>query len=337
MPNPAVNEVHVDSILTNMSVGYRQGAGAYIAGVAAPSIPVDKKSDLYYVYDKGDWFRDEAEERAPSTESAGSGYRVGTDQYSCKVYAFHKDVDDQTRANYDNPMDPDREATEFVTQRMLMRMERDWAATCFTTGVWGTDYTGVASSPTGNQFIQWNDAASTPVKTIETAKTSMLSTTGYLPNTLVLGYQVYEQLKQHPSIYDRTKYTTSDNITLEILARFFEVDRVVVPTVIVNTGNRNNAAAQIPSTGTGGGTNTFSFVHGKAALLMYSAPTPGLLSPSATYRFEWRGVSDGLGQTVGISRFRMPQLRSERIESQMAWTHKVVAKDLGIFFTSAVA
>jgi hypothetical protein len=39
-----------------------------------PNIPVQKKSDRYYTYDRGDFNRDEMEERAPGTESEGSGY-----------------------------------------------------------------------------------------------------------------------------------------------------------------------------------------------------------------------------------------------------------------------
>ena len=45
------------------------------------------------------------------------------------VYAFHKDVDDQTRANSDTPLAPDRDATTFITQRMLLRQEIQWTVT----------------------------------------------------------------------------------------------------------------------------------------------------------------------------------------------------------------
>jgi hypothetical protein len=326
--NPTPSDVHVDAILTQISVAWLQDTSTFVATNLFPEVPVSKQSDKYYVYDKGDWFRDEAEKRAPATESAGSGYRIGTDNYSCEVYAFHKDVDDQTRANADNPINLDADASQFVTQRMLLRMERDWAATCWTTGVWTTDLTGVDANPSTGEFLQWDDASSTPVTDIENAKREVLAITGFMPNVLVLGYDVYVQLKQHPSIYDRLKHTTSENITREILARFFEVDRVIVSQAIVNTGNVENDAS---------GADTFSFVFGKQAWLGYVTATPGILQPTAGYRFSWTGVSDGLGQTIGTSRIRMPELRADRVESQMAWDFKVVAPDLGVFFASAVA
>ena len=316
MAQPTSNDVHVDAILTNISVAYIQDQAAYIASQVFPTIPVEKQSDKYFTYTKGDWFRDEAQLRAPATESAGSGYSLATSSYSTQVYAFHKDVDDQVRANADTPLNPDRDATTFVTQRMLMRQEIQWTTDFFASGIWATDTT-----PSN----LWSDyTSSDPIGDVETGKASMLNSTGYLPNTLVLGYDVFRQLRHHPDIVDRVKYTSAENVTEDILARFFGVDRILVARAIKNTGLE-------------GAANSFSNIAGKNAALYYVAPTPGLLTPSAGYTFAWRGVSDGMGANIGITRFRMPELRADRIEAQMAWDNKVIASDLGYFFASCVA
>lgn len=330
MPTPTVQDVHVDSILTNIAIAYRQN-DLFIADAVFPTIPTDKKTDKYFVYDKGDWFRDEAQKRAPATESAGSGFRVGTDSFSCDVQAFHKDLDDQTVANTDAPLSAERDAVEFVTSRMQLRKEVQWASDYFVTGKWGKEYTGVSATPSaGTEFLQWNDANADPFANMEEMKEYMLSTTGYMGNTLVIGYTCFKHLKQHPAIYNRIKYTTADNITLDLLARMFEVEKVLVARAIVNTANRTGGAANTQ-------TNTFSFVHGKSALFCYVNPRPSLFQPTAGYRFEWTGVSDGLGTTVGVSRIPAPLIRSTRIESQMAWDNKIVAADMGIFVNSVVA
>ena len=104
MPQPNINSVHVDAILTNISVAYLQKQDNFIADKVFPVVPVDKKSDKYFVYTKNDWFRDEAQRRADATESAGSGYNLTTGTYSADVFAFHKDVGDQTVANADAPL-----------------------------------------------------------------------------------------------------------------------------------------------------------------------------------------------------------------------------------------
>jgi hypothetical protein len=316
MAQPTANDVHIDAILTNISVAYIQDQNAFVASKVFPTIPVEKQSDKYFVYTKGDWFRDEAQLRAPATESAGSGYNLTTATYNTQVYAFHKDVDDQVRANADNPLNPDRDATSFITQRMLLRQEIQWASEFFTTSVWATD-----STPTN----LWNDyTASDPIGDVETAKATILTSTGFLPNTMVMGYDVFRQLRNHPDIVDRVKYTSAENVTEDILARFFGVDRILVARAVKNTGLE-------------GAATSMSSIVGKNAALYYVAPSAGILTPSAGYQFAWRGVSDGMGANIGITRFRMPELRADRIEAQMAWDNKVIAADLGYFFSACVA
>lgn len=318
MAQPTQTDVHVDSILTATSVAYIQDTENFIAPQVFPSVPVDKQSDLYFIYSKGDWFRDEAEKRADSTESVGSGYTLSRDSYFADVYALHKDIGDQTRANTDDPLDADTDATLWLTQRMLLRQEIQWVSDFFTTGVWATDKTG------GTDFTRWDDfAGSDPIEDVEAAKETILGVTGKEPNTLVLGYSVFRKLKNHPDIVDRIKYTSSNVVTTDLIAKYFELDRVLVSKAIKNTAKEGQA-------------NTFSFVAGKAAWLGYVNPSAGLRDATAGKTFVWSGVSDGIGKSIGISKFRMQHLRTDRIEAQIAWDNKVIASDLGYFFASAV-
>lgn len=316
MPQPTQNAVHVDAILTNISTAYMQQAKNFIATRVFPIVPVSKQSDKFFTYTKNDWFRDEAQRRADATESAGGGYNLSTDSYQADVYAFHKDIGDQTRANADAPINVDREAVEFVTSRLLLKMETQFVANYFTTSVWGTDYT-----PSN----LWSDyATSDPISDIETGKRAILSVTGYEPNTLVLGYDVFTSLKNHPDLVDRIKYTSSQIITEELLASLFDVPRVMVAKAVKATNNE-------------GATGAYAFTHGKHALLTYSAPSAGLLQPSGGYIMSWTGVSGGLGATVGTSRMRMEQYKADRVEAEIAFDMKVIGTDLGYFFNGAVA
>lgn len=324
MPQPTRSDVHIDAPLTNISVAYIQKAEDFIAPRVFPIVPVDKQSDKYFTYTKNDWFRDEAQRRAPGTESAGGGYNMSNTSYACDVFAFHKDVPDQVRKNADAPINVDRDATQFVTQRLMLRQEVQWVTDYFATGIWGTDVTGVAAAPGASQFLQWNDVASDPITDIEAGKETILSNTGFMPNKLVIGYQVFRRLKHHPDIVDRVKYTSPETITAAMLAKLFELDEVVV-------------AKAVKATNIEGETAAYSFTHGKKALLCHTTPTPGLLVPSAGYIFAWRGVSGGMGKTIGVKRFRMEHLASDRVEGEIAFDDKVVATDLGYFFESAVA
>ncbi len=319
MGQPTQNQVHVDVPLTNISTAYIQSQDAFIASKVFPIVRVQKQTDKYYTYTKNDWFRDEAQLRADSSESAGSGYGLSTASYSCDVYAMHKDIGEQVRNNADSQINLDREAVQFVTQRLLLRQEIQWVTDYFTTSVWATD-----STPSN----LWSDfTASDPIEDIETGKETILSSTGMMANTLVLGYQVARKLRNHPDIVDRIKYTqgvTARTVTNEMLAAMFGVDRVLVPYGVKATNVEGETAAT-------------SFTHGKHALLCHVASSPGLLTPSAGYIFAWDGVSGGLGQNVGIKRIDVPLKASQRIEGQIAFDNKVVGTDLGYFFNGAVA
>lgn len=324
--NPTRGDVHVNRPLTNISIAFIQNADNFIADKVFPNIPVPKQSDRYFVYERADWFRDDAEKRAPGTESAGGGFRIdNTPSYFADVWALHKDVDDQIRANADEPINMDRDATEYVTQQLMLRREKQWATDYFTTGIWGTQKQGVAAAPGAGQFLQWNDANSTPVEDITTMVIDIAKLTGFRPNTLVLSPYVFNTLKNHADILDRIKYTQRGTVTTDILASLFEVDRVLVAMATSNKATEGAAA-------------NFDFViSDKAMLLCYSNPTPSILTPSAGYTFSWTGYL-GAG-TAGnrIKRFRMEELSSDRIEGEMAFDLKLIAADLGAFFYDAIA
>lgn len=321
---PTASSVHVNAPLTNVSVAYLQSATDFIADKVFPVVSVDKQTDIYWKYTKNDWFRDEAQLRAPGTESAGGGYNVdSTNTYSAKVYSFHKDIPDQVRSNADSGIDVDRDATMFVTQRLLVKRERIFTANYMKTGVW-KDYTGVAVAPAANQFMQWDDYAnSDPLNDIRIARVYIKTLTGFKPNTLVLAENVFEALKNHPDIVDRYKYTSSSVVTQDMIAKLFEVDKILI-------------AGGVYASNVEGGTDAYSYITSKSALLCYSAPNPGLLTPSAGYTFSWKGLSS-LGYSTAVKTFRMEHLESDRIEGQSAFDMKVVGADLGAFFATAIS
>lgn len=325
MPTPGFASSHIDAVLTNISIAYMQAAENFIAHKVFPVVPVDKASGLYFKYNQGDWLRDEAAKRADATESVGSGYTVGQDSYSTDVWAFHKDVGDQLLKNATNPLNPMTDATNYVASRLLLRQETDFAATFFKPGIWGTDLTGVATAPNASQFIQFNDYVnSTPIQTIENAKEYVAGVTGYDVNTMVMGKQVFNALKNHPNIIDRIKYTSANVVTTDLLARYFGVDQVLVARTLVNGAKEGQPDAP-------------QYVYPKGILLTHSAPNPGLLTPSAGYTFSWDGVTGTSGLTVGTYQIRMEELKATRIESEAAWSNKVVAPNLGVYMQSAVA
>lgn len=324
---PDMNTAHIDRALTNVSVAYMQDASAFIADRVFPIIPVKRQSDVFYIYNKGDFMRDEAQVRGAATESAGGDFGVEASQpYYCRKHAFHMDVTEEMRANYDQPLDADTDATDFVSQKMLIRREMEWASKFFKTGIWGTEVTGKASSPSTGETLQWDKEASNPIADITNAGVAMAGSTGYKPNTLVLSPYAFNALKNHVDILDRIKYTQKGIVTADLLATLFEVEHVYVAWAVVNAAAKNS-------------TDAVDFIMGKHALLCYSNPRPALKKPSAGYIFAWTGL-EGAG-AYGNRIVRLPMdmlgLGTERIEGEVAFDAKQICADLGVFFKDIVA
>ncbi|WP_196607435.1 hypothetical protein [Pectinatus frisingensis] len=328
--NPYSSQVHIDSALTNMSVAYMQDQKNFIADQVFPIVPVQKKSDRYFVYNKGDFFRDEALERAAGTESAGGGYDIdNTPSYFAHRYAYHKDVTDEDRDNADTPLKPDEDATQFVTQKMLLRREAVFVSKYLNTGVWGTNVQGVASGESaGTSFRKWSDyTASNPGKDIRYLKSLILGVTGFEPNVLTISYDVYSALLDHPIIKDNIKYVMVANPgqVASILAQYFDVEKVVVAKSVVNSAAK-------------GATDNIGFAVSNRALLSYSAPNPGIKQPSAGYIFAWTGLLGSGAYGNRIVKFPVPLrgIETVRVEGEMCFDAKAVGADLGAYLYNVI-
>lgn len=322
---PTLTDVHVQVPLTQISIAYRQDRTQYIAAKAFPIVPVQKQADKYWSYPRDYWFRTEAEELLPASESQGSEYSVDSSAfYSARIYAVHKDIDDATRANTDSALNADRDATENVTDQMLLKREKIWAANYFIGSLWTgapADQAGVSATPSTNQFLQWDLSGSTPIEDVQKQIVNVAELTGKLPNKFVVGPRTALALRNNPEIIDRVKYTQSGLLSDSIIAPAFTVEDLLVPYITQNT------AAE-------GATLSMSLLYGKAALLFYAPPSAGLLTPSAGYTFAWQGYLNGTAD-IAIYRFRMQERHADRVEGMMAFDMKVVATDLGVYFGTA--
>lgn len=318
MPQPASQDVHIDEVLTDLAISYMQSQDVYIATKVFPIITVDKQSNKYIVWDKNDWFRDEAERRADATESVGSGYRFSQDSYFAHVYAIHKDVGSQARANADAWINLEQGAIRFVARKILLRQEIQFFTDFFTTGVWGTDYTLPANG-------QWGDALSDPIEQIESIKESMLIATGFEPNTMVFGYRAFRRLARHPDIIARLSYNggtaVPSQVTPAMIGAMLGISRIHI-------------SKALKATNLEGETASYAMAAGNHAWIGYVSPTPSQEDPSAGYIFAWDYA--GYSEVVNVDSFEIRKIKAVRYEAEAAWGAKITAPDLGVFMPNVV-
>jgi len=312
-------DLYISQALTNISVATEVTDEGFVAQEVFPTVLVNKQSAKYWEYPRGAWFRSAAQVRGPGQESAGTSWQVlSKDAYYCNVQALHVDVDDFIRANADSVFSLDAEATRFCKGHIALKREYDFLSRAFVPGVWATDIT-----PT----IKWDQPNATPWKDIRTQMTLTRMKTGKRPNKLVIQEHVWDVLQDCPDILSRLTggATTGDPAmaTLENVAKVLGLQKIVVAGAIQNQGVEGQLDA-------------FAFAPGQAALLVYAAPSPGIMTLSAGYTFVWNDLYGLDAQGERVAKFRMDPIRSDRIEAEGNWDHKVIGADLGVFFQNVL-
>lgn len=316
--NPQPGDVYVNPVAEQFVVAFFQQQGGLHD--IFPQVPVDLQSGIYFDVSRGDSLRNKTELKAPGAALSQIGVGVdNTPTYSCKVYEAEFPMTPEMAANYRLPIARDQFAARTLGRAAYLRREKSWVTNFFTTGVWTGDVT---------PSTLWDDPASDPIGDIETGIETILLATGYRPNMLALGYQVWKALKQHPDILNRIGTGSASNmdprnVTPELIAALFGLKKVRIGEVVENT-----AAA--------GASISMSFVAGKNALLCYSTETPSIMEVSAGYTFTWRGL---IGTDSGIA-FRSgidPRSEESWYQIKHAEDFKRVSQQLGYFFSGAVS
>jgi hypothetical protein len=327
--------VHVDPMMTEAASAWfisDQLGGLYFAAEKLfPMVNVSQISAALFRYDRSDLFRvHDVRPRAPAVESQGGGWRMLTPgHYFCKEWAFHKDLGDEEPAYATAPINLDRNATQFTTQLLMLKREYLISQAAFAVGVWGTDVTGVnaATNYGANQVRRWQDYAtpSAPQQDIDYYRNWMaLATGGWRPNKLAVGANVWDALKNHPSIVARYVFTQqggTPNLTTQQVAEYLELDEIIVLRSVANYGV------------SGGQWDGRYMFPGNDALLYFVPPSPSLDVPSAGYTYGWTGANH-MGTAVTTKRFRLANdAQGDRITSSIHFDTQVVERVLGVYMS----
>lgn len=313
---PEVSQVHIDAALTNLSVGYRNSA--FISDLLAPVVPVRKQFDKYFVYDsEREVFRSSDDKRAPGAAANEVDFALSTDSYSCEDHALTAVIPDEERDNADPPIQPNIDRTEFLRDKIDLNKEIELASIL-------TDTSVITQNATLSGTSQWSDFAnSDPVQAIEDQKAAIIQAVQVMPNTLMLPYEVFTQVRIHPQVVDRADLARVGVVNSDLLAQIFGVEQVLVPRALQNT-----AAAGQPA--------SMSFVWGKDALLCFVPPRAALKQVSLAYTFQWTGAAGSLAGHM-VELWREERRKADVIRVQRYYDQKVTAADAAFLWKSAVA
>ncbi len=328
MPQPDVGDVHVNALLTQMSIAHMNKLEHFIADRVFPPVGVDKQSDIYLVYDRGEFFQgsEDAQSmrnllRAPGTRAPVAGYKVTkTNTYRCDNFAIGVEIPDELRGNADAVFQLDKEASELATQIQLIRRERAFAVDFMKTTVWGTDKTGTTD------FVKWSDyGGSDPFTDLEDGIDSIEGKTGQRPNKSTMGAIAWRRLKHHPDLVDRIKGGATSGapalVQRQLLASILEIDEVLI--------GRASYRSSVE-----GASLTMARIVDDDALLLFAPPTPGRLTPSGGVTFFWKPLVGG--QLQFMRKYRLDPEKKDVIENHSYVDQVATETESGYFFADCV-
>lgn len=212
----------------------------FISLEVMPLFPVSKQAASYPVIPK------EALLKLANTDRASRGtYGRDDFEYERGIYAtseqgFEEPVDDTERGLFEQeaPGLPDQIAVARAWLKVMRKQEYRVANTVFNS----TNFT--AHSITH----EWDDATNAvPITDVKTAKLSVRSACGMLPNTLIISYSTFEDLRNCAQIIDRIKYTfpmlNMANMSSMELAAVMGVPRVLIGGAVYDSAGKGIASS----------------------------------------------------------------------------------------------
>lgn len=212
----------IDPILSNHARGYRNAE--FISHYLFPRATIPNRSMRVLKFGK-EAFRMLNTRRAPGADKERVQYGYASDPVSLVQDALEATVpiEHQEEARSVPGIDLAAGAIEMVLEKIDLNLEHECAQLARNEAAYGAN-----NKVTLAGSDRWTSPTSTPSADIKQAKEAVRRMIGRYPNTLILGPSAFNGLDDHPVIQDRFKYTSSDSITAEMLAKYFKVDRVIV-------------------------------------------------------------------------------------------------------------
>lgn len=301
---PLKSQLHVNQLLSNVSVQYKNSE--YIWDKVFPQIPVMKDTDYYRVYDRSF--------KVPETKRAAKGVaREFTFEFSLASYALEQHAlkdyvgVDEEENNDQGSLKVD--TVESLTDAIYRRIELS-VASLFTTTNWSLNV-----SLTATNVWSANTTVSDPIPVFDTGMTTVINNSGKTPNFAILPRDGFVAIKNHVSVLDRVKYTSSE-VTQSMIQGLIGVQELLVPTAVQDTAANGLAASISP------------FFADFAFLGWKPAGGGGIKTPSCGYTF--------IRSTPRVRSWFDDERNADAIEVEVKYQPKVVASLTGYLINNTI-
>lgn len=212
----------VDPILTTVARGYRNRE--LVSHLLFPRVQIPNRSMRVLKFGK-EGFRKRNTRRAPGADKMRVQYGYASDAVSLVQDALEGivPIEHMEEAASLPGIDLGSNAIGLVMDVIDLGLEIE----CAEMALDAANYS-INNKITLTGTDRWYNPTSNPKGDIDQGKEAIRRFTGRYPNTLTLGPDAASALKSHPAIKEQFKYTSKDSISDDMLAAYFEVERLIV-------------------------------------------------------------------------------------------------------------
>lgn len=305
-------DLHVDVPLSNILVNRR--VSGFIADQFIPVTPVDKQSNLYYKFYHGEWamVQPGLTYRAPRTLPKKVHFNVTSDAYFAPNYALGTDWAAEDSVNADAVLNWAERHSALLMDRLMLDYEYRLAALAVnTSNVRTVSQVGCAwtlgQSPIVTQLLGF----------VEDFRTK----TGMLPNTLIIPQAIRRHVITNSQVCGMLFGDKGGIASEQQLAGLVGIEKVLRPTVQVNTFGEQETL---------NGSWSFADVWGQDSIWMSHTKTlQGMETDTWINAFRW--THPDLGVPMAVERFPYDS-RRKTWDMQVGYyqAEKVVSPDLAV-------
>lgn len=258
--------LHIDAALTSWALEYQGQEDLFIGAQVAPAINVAKRSDKFWIHG-AERFELVETARAPGARYGEIKWTKSSDSYYCEGHGIMANVPDEDMKNADPGADPVKDALAVPLSDMKLAEEKAIADLAFST----SEFTQTSALAAADR---WDVDTSDIVDQVDDAKATVCGKIGREPNTLVVGYDVWREMRKRAELRKIVfGLNAKEGLATEAqVAEALGLDRVLVGKA------RYSAAA-----------DTFTPIWGKYAFIAYIDPNPTSRSLCPLKTFGWTG------------------------------------------------
>ena len=228
-----LEDLRINAYLSEVARGY--GNNSFIAENLFPIIDSEKEKIDIFQFNKEAFqlYDTERAIRANSNVISPKGFSKHTATLAEHDLAYPIDYREEDEAE---KVKLQLHATNVVTEGLKLKLEKQCADLAQDPKNYATENKIALSGKS-----QFTNDASDPLKVVNAGKDAVCGKIGKDPNTLVMGQEVWQALKQNTSLKNLIASSSNKIITLDLLKEFFEIENIVVGRSIYADANNNFA------------------------------------------------------------------------------------------------